>query len=89
MSSSSLWLRGAIRVSRGGDGLLCTNFRADRARQILNALARDLSNDSTRDLDAKALDYDIPFPALASGRLAALAGLVSYSDALSARLACL
>ena len=74
-----------------GDGLLCTNFRADRARQILSALARDLSKEGTEtsnsgDLDAKTLDYDIPFPALASGRLAALAGLVSYSDALSARL---
>ena len=57
-----------------GDGLLMANFRADRARQILTAL-----------VDPAFAGFDRARVV----RFAAVAGMVDYSEALSARLATL
>ena len=59
---------------RDGDGLLCFNFRADRAREILSAL----------------LEPDFAgFPRARVPRFAAAAGLVEYSAALNTKMAAL
>jgi len=59
---------------RDGDGLLCFNFRADRARQTLDAL----------------LDPEFSgFPRGRVVRFAAAAGLTHYSDALAPRMGAL
>ena len=59
---------------RDGDGLLCFNFRADRAREILSAL---LEPDFTG------------FPRARVPHFAAAAGAVEYSTALNERMAAL
>jgi 2,3-bisphosphoglycerate-independent phosphoglycerate mutase len=59
---------------RDGDGLLCFNFRADRAREVLSAL----------------LEPDFAgFPRARVPRFAAAAGLVEYSAALNTKMAAL
>src|SRR3954471_24920173 len=52
-----------VATIRDDDSCICFNFRADRARQITRALAREsgLSKDAGRDLpDSDALDATIP-----------------------------
>jgi 2,3-bisphosphoglycerate-independent phosphoglycerate mutase len=65
---------GAFTGMRDADGLIMANFRADRAREILSALL-------VPDFDGFARPRTV--------RFAAAAGLVSYSEALDARLATL
>ena len=65
---------GGYAGMRDGDGVLCFNFRADRAREILSAL----------------LEPDFAgFPRARVPRFAAAAGLVEYSAALNTRMTAL
>src|SRR6202140_5037441 len=58
---------GDYRGVKGGDGVLCFNFRADRVREILSAM----------------LDPDFSgFPRQRAVRFAAAVGMTQYSDAL-------
>ncbi len=58
---------GAYTGMRGGDGVLCANFRADRVREILTAL----------------LDPAFTGFAASPPQFAAAAGMTAYSDALA------